>query len=313
MLRGRSAWLLGLLLVAQMGMAASFPERPLTMIIGYAAGGSTDLQGRVLAQVLEEQLGQPVSVNNLPGAGGAAATAMLASSLEQGYVFQFGGSSVVSIAPLLSPASYGVDSFTYVAGMSLEQPAFVTGATRGINDWPGLLAYLRSNPGQVYVSQAAEDRLILRAIAKREGLQLRTVPTSGGAGMAPLVISGDAVFAYSGGTHTGYTASGEMRVLASLADQRLLGYPEAPTLRELGYELGLQTMRIVMVPANTPAEQVEVLANALAAAARDPRFIEVTEQRIRQPITFMRGDEIKPVLLRQMHEYRTLIDEIGLH
>ena len=200
--------------------AASFPERPLTMIIGYAAGGSTDLQGRVLAQILEEQLGQPVIVNNLPGAGGAASAAMLASSLEQGYVFQFGGSSVVSIAPLLSPASFGVDNFTYVAGLSLEQPAFVTGATRGISDWPALLTYLRANPGQVYVSQAAEDRLILRAIAKREGLHLRTVPTSGGAGMAPLVISGDAVFAYSGGTHTGYTESGEMRVLVSLADER---------------------------------------------------------------------------------------------
>lgn len=312
MLRVRSTWLLGLLLVAQMGMAASFPERPLTMIIGYAAGGSTDLQGRVLAQILEEQLGQPVIVNNLPGAGGAASAAMLASSLEQGYVFQFGGSSVVSIAPLLSPASYAVDNFTYVAGLSLEQPAFVTGAKRGISDWSALLTYLRANPGQVYVSQAAEDRLILRAIAKREGLHLRTVPTSGGAGMAPLVISGDAVFAYSGGTHTGYTESGEMRVLVSLADERLLGYPEAPTLRELGYKLGLHTMRIVMVPANTPVEQVEVLANALAVAVKDPRFIEVTEQRIRQPVIFMRGDEIKPMLLRQMHEYRTLIDEIGL-
>ncbi|MDO9618516.1 MAG: tripartite tricarboxylate transporter substrate binding protein [Pseudomonas sp.] len=293
--------------------AASFPERPLTMIIGYAAGGSTDVQGRVLAQVLEEQLGQKVTVSNIPGAGGAASASMLASSIEQGYVFQFGGSSVVSIAPLLSPASYGPDSFTYVAGLSLEQPAFVTGATHGIQDWPGLLAYLRATPGQIYVSQAAEDRLIIRALAKREGLELRTVPTSGGAGMAPLVISGDAVFAYSGGTHAGYTESGEMRVLASLADTRLLGYPDAPTLRELGYDMGLHTMRIVMVPANTPAEQVETLAAALAVAVKDPRFIEVTEQRYRQPVVFMRGDEIKPMLLRQMHEYRTLIDDIGLH
>ena len=212
-------------------------------------------QPAVSAQLmrLEEQLGQKVTVSNIPGAGGAASASMLASSIEQGYVFQFGGSSVVSIAPLLSPASYGPDSFTYVAGLSLEQPAFVTGATHGIQDWPGLLAYLRATPGQIYVSQAAEDRLIIRALAKREGLELRTVPTSGGAGMAPLVISGDAVFAYSGGTHTGYTASGEMRVLASLADTRLLGYPDAPTLRELGYDLGLHTMRIVMVASRRPA------------------------------------------------------------
>ncbi|PTS85964.1 tripartite tricarboxylate transporter substrate binding protein [Pseudomonas sp. HMWF032] len=312
MLIGRAGWLLLLSVWGHIATAAVFPERPLTMIIGYATGGSTDQQGRVLAQVLQEQLGQPVEVSNLPGAGGAAATAMLASSLEQGYVFQFGGSSVVSIAPLLSPASYDIDSFTYVAGLSLEQPAFVTGAKHGIRDWSGLLAYLRANPGQVYVSQAAEDRLIIKAIARREGLQLRTMPTSGGAAMAPLVISGEAVFAYSGGTHTGYTDSGEMQVLASLADERLRGYPEAPTLRELGYGLGLQTTRIVMVPANTPADQVEVLASALAQASKDPRFIEVTERRIRQPVMFMRGAEVKPLLLQQMQEYRALIDEIGL-
>ncbi|SEC45740.1 Tripartite-type tricarboxylate transporter, receptor component TctC [Pseudomonas anguilliseptica] len=298
--------------VAVAGSGGKLPELPLTMITGYAAGGSTDLQGRVLATVLEEQLGQKITVSNIPGAGGAASASMLASSIEQGYVFQFGGSSVVSIAPLLSPASYDPDSFTYVAGLSLEQPAFVTGSKRGIQDWPGLLAYLRATPGQIYVSQAAEDRLIIRALAKREGLELRTVPTSGGAGMAPLVLSGDAVFAYSGGTHPGYTESGEMRVLASLADTRLLDYPDAPTLRELGYDLGLHTMRIVMVPANTPAEQVEILADALAVAAKAPRFIEVTEQRIRQPVLFMRGDEIKPMLVRQMQEDRTLIDDIGL-
>jgi len=292
--------------------ADSFPERPLTMIIGYAAGGSTDLQGRVLAQVLAEQLGQPVQVRNIPGSGGAASAAMLAGSREQGYVFQFGGSSVNNISPLLAPTSYDLDSFIYVAGLSLEQPALVTGARGDIRDWPGLLAYLRANPGQVYVTQAAEDRLLMQAIARREGLQLRIVPTSGGAGMAPLVIAGDALFAYSGGTHTAYTDSGQMRVLASLADERLLGYPEAPTLRELGYAMGLHTVRIVSVPADTPAEQVEVLERALEAASRDPRFIEVTEERIRQPVTFMRGAAIKPMLTRQMQEYRQLIDDIGL-
>lgn len=300
------AWL------SSLAWAERFPERPLTMIIGYAAGGSTDIQGRVLAEILTEQLGQPVRVSNIPGSGGAASAAMLAGSREQGYVFQFGASSVNNISPLLAPTSYDLDSFTYVAGLSLEQPALVTGASHAIRDWPGLLAYLRANPGQVYVTQAAEDRLLMQALAKREGLQLRIVPTSGGAGMAPLVIAGDAVFAYSGGTHTAYTDSGQMRVLASLADERLLGYPEAPTLRELGYAMGLHTVRIVSVPADTPAEQVEVLARALEAASRDPRFIEVTEERIRQPVTFMRGHEIKPMLTRQMQEYRQLIDDIGL-
>ncbi|SEC45810.1 Tripartite-type tricarboxylate transporter, receptor component TctC [Pseudomonas anguilliseptica] len=307
----RSCWAVLCMFLALNSQASTFPERPLTMIIGYAAGGSTDIQGRVLADVLAEQLGQPVRVNNLPGAGGAVAAAMLASSAEQGYVFQYGISSTISFSPLLAPTSYDLDSFTYVAGLSLDQSAYVTGGQSGFTDWPSLLQHLRDNPGQVYVTQTAEDRLLTRAIAKREGLQLRIVPTSGGAGMAPLVISGEVFFAYSGGTHTGYTESGQMRVLASLAEERLLGYPDAPTLRELGYDLALHAVRIVTVPADTPAEQVSILFNALAAAVRDPRFIEVTETRIRQPIRFMPGGEVKAMLSQQVQAYRQLIEEVG--
>ena len=102
-----------------------------------------------------------------------------------------------------------------------------------------------------------------------------------------------------------------MRVLASLAEERLLGYPDAPTLRELGYDLALHAVRIVTVPADTPAEQVSILFNALAAAVRDPRFIEVTETRIRQPIRFMPGGEVKAMLSQQMQAYRQLIEEVG--
>jgi len=304
---------LGLAMAPASARAAEFPERPLTMVIGYAAGGSTDIQGRVLAEVLGELLGQTVQVSNIPGAGGAVAAAMLASSTEQGHVFQYGISSTISISPLLAPASYDLDSFIYVAGLSLDQSAYVTSGQSGFRDWASLLQHLRANPGQVYATQTAEDRLLTRAIAKREGLDLRIVPTSGGAGMAPLVLSGEVFFAYSGGTHTAYTDSGQMRVLASLAEERLLGYPEAPTLRELGYDLALHAVRVVTVPADTPAEQVQVLAAALQAAARDPRFIEVTETRIRQPIRYMNGHEVKAMLSRQVQEYRQLIEEIGLH
>ncbi|MVW76883.1 tripartite tricarboxylate transporter substrate binding protein [Pseudomonas xionganensis] len=304
--------LLCLCVLPVQALAADFPERPLTMVIGYAAGGSTDIQGRVLAEVLGELLGQPVRVSNIPGAGGAVAAAMLASSTEQGHVFQYGISSTISISPLLAPASYDLDSFIYVAGLSLDQSAYVTSGQSGFQDWPSLLQYLRDNPGQVYVTQTAEDRLLTRAIAKREGLDLRIVPTSGGAGMAPLVLSGEVFFAYSGGTHTAYTDSGQMRVLASLAEERLVGYPQAPTLRELGYDLALHAVRVVTVPADTPVEQVEVLTKALVAAARDPRFIEVTETRIRQPIRFMTGAEVRTMLDTQVQDYRRLIEEIGL-
>jgi len=298
-----SLWLMVLTAVAD----DDFPSQPLTMLIGYNPGGSTDVQGLVLAEVLAEQLGQPVNILYQPGAGGGVAAAMLASSTEQGYVFQFGSSLPFTIAPLVAPASYELNSFRYVAGISLDQSAFVTGPDKPFKTWQELIEYGRENPNLIYVTPFTQDRYIINHIAKREGLTLRIVPITGGASMAPLILSGDADFAISGGTHSAYTDSGQMLVLASLADERLVSYPEAPTLRELGYDASMAAVRVVAVPANTPKEHVRVLSKALQAVTRDPRFIQVTEERIKMPVVFMDSEELNSLFVSQVEEYMQLI------
>lgn len=288
---------------------SDFPDRPLTLLIGFNPGGSTDVQARVLAPILAELLGQPVNLLHQPGAGGGIAAAMLASSPELGYLFQYGLSLPFTFAPLATPASYDYQSFRYVAGITLDQPALVTGPDTPFSDWQGLLDYARGNPNMVYASQNIQDRFMVNLIADQEGLSFRIVPTTGGAGMAPLIISGDADFAFSGGTHSAYTDSGQMRVLASLADDRLVYYPDVPTLRELGYDVSMHAVRVVAVPANTPDSQVEILSRALETATRDPRFIEVTNDVIRMPVVYMDEDELNALFDSQVEEYRGLIEQ----
>lgn len=290
--------------------ADAFPNRPLTMVVGFAQGGSTDVQARVLATVLSEQLRQPVTVLNVPGAGGGVAAAMIASSQDQGYVFQFGLSSTISLTPLMVDAPFSIDSFAYVAALSRSQAALVTSDRTGIKDWASMIRFLRENPGKVYATQLAQDRLLIQAIARTEGLNLRIVSTTGGAGSTPLLLSGEASLAYSGGSHTDHTDSGRIVVLASLDERRLLGYPDVPTLRELGYDLSLKSLRIVTVPVNTPKEQVAVLEAAMEAATRDPRFVDVTVGRIRQPIEFRQGHDVKAILQRQARDFARLAQEL---
>ncbi|WP_409523190.1 tripartite tricarboxylate transporter substrate binding protein [Nitrincola sp. MINF-07-Sa-05] len=306
----RFAVLLSLLLTGLPAVADdSFPSQPLTMLIGFNPGGSTDVQGRVLAEVLAEQLGQPVNIIHHPGAGGGAAAAMLASSTDQGYIFQYGLSLPFTFAPLASPASYELNSFRYVAGITLDQAAIVTGPDKPFKTWQELIDHAKANPGLIYATQNIQDRFIINRIAKLEGLTLRIVPTTGGAGMAPLIVSGDADFAFSGGTHSAYTDSGQMHVLASLADERLVYYPEAPTLRELGYDVSMHAVRVVAVPADTPDDHVKVLAEALEAVTRDPRFIQVTEERIKMPVVFMNSDELDALFTSQVEEYKQLVED----
>ena len=301
----------GAFAVSGSALADNFPSKPLSMVIGWGAGGSTDIQGRVLANVLSEELGQPVNVINRPGAGGSVALQQLVNDRNEGYTFVFGTSMSVTFSPLATPTNFDVDSFTYVAGVTLGQSAIVTGPNTPFSSWEEFIEYAKANPGVSYATQLPFDRLLVDYIAKQEGLDVRVVPTSGGAGMAPLILSGDVDFAYSGGTHSGYADTGEMPVLVSLADERLVAFPDAPTLREAGYAIDPGDIRVVMVPKNTPQERVDRLAEALKAATQDPRFIEITEERILMPVVYMDGEEVHEDLRNKVELYKSMIEELG--
>ncbi|WLD56641.1 tripartite tricarboxylate transporter substrate binding protein [Salinispirillum sp. LH 10-3-1] len=289
---------------------SAFPNRPLTMIVGFNPGGSTDIQAKALAPVLEDVLGQPVNILYLPGAGGGLAAAMLASSDEEGYVFMFGTSLPYTFTPLTAPASYNINSFRYVAALALDQSAIVTGGVKPFKTWSEFIEYGQGASSLTVASQTPQDRYLLNMISQREGLNLRVVPTTGGAGMTPLILSGDVDFAFSGGTHTQYTESGDMVVLLSLVDERLIGYPDVPSLREYGYQISLQNPRVVAVPSNTPDNQVGILSHALQQATLDPRFIAATD-RVRLPVVFYDEQEVTEYFDRQMEEYLWLINEYG--
>lgn len=282
----------------------TFPSRPLTLLIGFNPGGSTDIQAQVLAEVMAEELDQPIDILHFPGRGGGNAAAMLASSQDGGYVFQYGHSNPFVFTPLTTTTSYTLESYRFVAGLVLDQFALVTGPDTPFSTWEEMLEYGRAQGELVYATQSQYDQLIVESIMREEGINLRILPTSGGAGMAPLIINGEAHFAFSGGTHSGYTDTGEMRMLASPMRDRLISYPDVPTLHDLGYDLEMHTHRIIVVPADTPEEHVARLSEAAQRATEDQRFIDVTEARTRMPVTFINEDDLSALLVAQREQFR---------
>lgn len=291
-------------------LATTFPNRPLTLMIGFDPGGSTDVQAQVLATILTENLGQPVNVLHQPGAGGAVAAAMLANSPEQGYVMMFSSSHPFTFTPLASSTSYDTTDFRFINSLAIQQSVLVSGGVMPYSDWAGFLAYARQRPEVTFASQTPQDRFVVRLIAQKEDLNIRFVPTSGGSGSSPLVLSGDVDFAYSGGSHTAYTDDGQMNVLMALSTNRLEGYPDVPAIRELGYAFSDDILRVVAVPSNTPDEQVTILAQALERAAQDPRF-QAVSQRLRLPIAVYGEAELGDIFLEQVEGYRHLIQAFG--
>ena len=282
---------------APMALADTWPTRPLTMVIGFAPGGSTDIQGRVLAQVMEEFLGQPVNVVNQPGAGSAVAFTRLKSNTDGGYTFLFGGTTALTFTPIITPVEYEIDDFEYLAAVALGQNAIVTSADQPFSTFDEIIEHGRNNP-MTFAQQTPLDEAIIRSIAEQEGLDLAIIPTGGGGGMAPLVLGREVDFAYSGGTHAQYTPTGEMVVAAFMSAERSPFYPDVPTLIELGYDYAIEDYRSIIVPTGIPDEARERLIAAAEYASESERFKEITEGNTFFPVVFIGQEEMEASVRR---------------
>jgi len=288
---------LGATLSAPVAFANDWPTRPLTMVIGFAPGGSTDIQGRVLAQVMEEFLGQPVNVVNQPGAGSAVAFTRLKNTAADGYTFLFGGTTALTFTPIISPVEYEIDDFEYLAAVALGQNAIVTAAGQPFSTFGEIVEHGRTNP-MTFAQQTPLDEAIIRAIAAQEGLDIAIVPTGGGGGMAPLVLGREVDFAYSGGTHAQYTPTGEMVVAAFMSAERSPFYPDVPTLIELGYDYAIEDYRTIIVPRGVPAEVNARLIAAAEYASQSQTFKDITEGNTFFPVVFIGQDEMEASVRR---------------
>ena len=283
---------LGATLIAPAALADDWPTRPLTMVIGFAPGGSTDIQGRVLARVMEEHLGQPVNVVNQPGGGSAVAFTRLKNTTPDGYTFLYGGTTALTFTPIITPVEYEIDDFEYLAAVAIGQNAIVTSAEQPFATFDEIIEHGRENQ-MTYAQQTPLDEAIIRAIAEAEGLDLAIVPTGGGGGMAPLVLGREVDFAYSGGTHAQYTPTGEMAVAAFMSLERSPFYPDVPTLMELGYDYAIEDYRTIIVPAGIPDEARTRLLSAAEHASTAQAFVDITEGNTFFPVVFIGQEEME--------------------
>lgn len=280
------------MMTAPMAMADDWPTRPLTMVIGFNPGGSTDIQGRVLANVMEEFLGQPVNVVNQPGGGSAVAFTRLKNTEADGHTFLFGGTTALTFTPIITPVEYEIDDFEYLAAVAIGQNAIVTSAEQPFSTFDEIIAYGKENQ-MTYAQQTPLDEAIIRAIAEEEGLDLAIVPTGGGGGMAPLVLGREVDFAYSGGTHAQYTPTGEMVVAAFMSAERSPFYPDTPTLMELGYDYSIEDYRTIIVPQGVPEDVKARLLEAAEYASESQAFKDITEGNTFFPVVFIGQEEME--------------------
>lgn len=272
--------------------AADYPTKPIEMQVAYAAGGLADTMARAIAKNMEETLGQPVVVINKPGAGGALGVTALKSAKPDGYTIGVVTGITLTYTPLVEKVSYTMEDFKYLASVGRFQEAFVAPPDKPYKNFKELVAYAKKNPGMTYASMHPIAENILTAIAKKEGLDWRAIPTKGGSEVMTAVVGKHVDFGFSGGIHTSFVKAGEMIVLAALGKQRLLASPDVPTLIESGYDLFFDNDNIIFAPKGIPDDAAKKLTAAIGKAAKDPKYVELLQSKLFIPALSLTGDDV---------------------
>tara|TARA_R110000850_G_scaffold142221_4_gene264283 strand:+ start:649 stop:1590 length:942 start_codon:yes stop_codon:yes gene_type:complete len=281
---------------------AEYPEKPIEVIVGYSAGGGTDVMARTVAQFLEQELGDGASVvvKNMPGAGGQIGFTEVAKAAPDGYTL---GTFNLPAALALTkdrPADYDVNSFTYLANF-VEDPNTITVAASSQFETLGeLLDAAKADPGAITLglsSLGGNDHFGANMMAAASGAEFTLVPFKGASNARTAIMGGHV----AAGTMTlGQTSNfpDELHVLAVLADERSPFRPDVPTAKELGYDVQMSSLRGIVAPAGLDAATADQLRAALTAVNETPEFQAMMEEQ-GNPIAFVVGDDFAAIAAAQ--------------
>lgn len=272
----------GMMLAANACAADPFPNKPVTLIIPYAAGGPTDVLGRVLAEQLSKTLGQRVVVENRTGAGVMIGTVAVARARPDGYTLLLATVAHAVNATLQPKLAYDTRRDFAAIGLAATVPLVVlTHPDVPAHTLQELLAYLKAHPDQATYGSAgvgSAPHIAAELLRLKTGIPMRHVPYRGSAPALNDLMGGQITF-YIDSVATGlkYSASGKLRALAITSAKRSGLAPNLPTVAESGvpgYEA--YTWNALFAPAGTPPAVVDRLQAALADALAD----RATRERI---------------------------------
>ncbi len=257
----------------------TFPDKPIRFILGFAAGGPTDLSVRALAAAAARQLGQPLVVSNLTGAGGTLAMAELARSPADGYTIAMTTSSYKAMTAHTQKLAFDPDELRTLLGYAEFRHLLFVKADAPWNSYEDLVAYGRANPGALkfgHVGPGTSLQLQGLVFFRAAGVQVTDVPYRGSSEFTNAVLGGhvNAAFIDIAGIRA-LARAGTVKLLVTITPQRFAEFPDVPTALEKGIrgpEL-FNPLVGVALRRSTPPDRTRRLHDALRRAIEDPEFV----------------------------------------
>lgn len=293
-------------------LAQTFPNKPITMWIGFKPGGSVDTTGRLVAEKLEKILGQPVVAVTKAGGGGTVMATQLLSAKPDGYTIGMGASAAYALTPQLNKEiKYKIDDFQHLATLTQPEDAIVVKAD---SPWKSLKDMLddakKSGKTLSMTTQVAATRLMVMAISEKSGVQFKLVPVNGGAEGLQSVLGGHVDVTWSGAGWSELVRAGKLKPLASMGDKRNQDFPDVPTLDELGYNFAFTDTFMLSAPKGLPADVLKTLSSAIEKAIKDPDVQAALHKNMHLDVAYRDSNETGAFLHKQYDTVTPLIAKL---
>jgi tripartite-type tricarboxylate transporter receptor subunit TctC len=294
--------------------ASSYPERPITFVCPWPAGGSADVTMRALCQAAAKVLGQTVIVDNRAGASGMLGLRSMAQAKPDGYTI---GQIPISVARFSLLGSIPLDplkDLSYIARVSGQTFGIVVPATSPFKDLKDLAAHARANPGKLTYGSAGiagATHVAMEEFAAAAGIELLHIPYKGGAPALQAVLSGEVNILVDSTSWAPHVKAGKLRLLGSFGEKRTQDFPEAPTLKEQGFNVVADAPNGIGAPKGLDPAVLARLRAAFRTAAASPEFTAACD-KIDAPLMYLDGPDYEKYVAQTLQREKVLIERLKL-
>ncbi len=295
--------------------AAAYPTRNVEVIVSYGAGGSTDIIARIVAQALQDRLGQTFVVVNRPGASGTIGIAQAMRATPDGHTLYVGYTAETVVVPQISKThKYSVvDDFEPIAVTGLVPVVLTVSKNIKADNLQDFIAEVRANPGKYTFGggHGSPPHIMGAWMNKVRNLDVRHVPSRGGAQAVNDMVGGHIDMFYGGiAVSKAAIDSGTVKALAISGDARSAAAPNLPTFKEAGVpEFDLASWTVMLAPKATPANILTILRKEALAALDDPK---VNAALARQGVQQSKSQDVRAFLARESEAFGRAVRELGI-
>ncbi|NIF85209.1 tripartite tricarboxylate transporter substrate binding protein [Comamonas sp. Tr-654] len=315
----RRSFVLGALGAATLGsstrlLAQAWPERPITFICPWPAGGTADQSMRALCTVAGRILGQAIAVENRAGASGMIGSKALASAKPDGYTIGQIPISVTRFSQLGTLQADPRKDYTYIARTSGQTFGIAVPANSRFKNLQDFVAAAKAKPGSITYAHAGvggATHVGMEEFAAAAGIQLSHVPYKGGAEALQGVLGGHVDALADSSSWAPHVEAGKLRLLATWGEQRTPRFKDVPTLKDLGYNVVVDAPNGIGAPKGLPPAVEAKLRDAFRQAVASPEFKSVAD-RLDAPLLYLDGPDYAKYVNTIYQKETVLIDKLKL-